>query len=191
MKLLLAEDYHLTPWKNGGGVTREVAACYPQGGDGQDFLWRVSIATVAGNGPFSHFAGIDRTIAVLDGGAMVLAGANGGVILSAQSEPYAFPGERAIHATVEEPTTDLNAMTRRGACAHRMERVRFDGSVMVLADAGTTILVFNSAVTVATPRQSLAVRRFDALVDIEPGTSLRLTADGQGEVLIIRFLEDA
>jgi hypothetical protein len=55
VKLLLAEDYHLVPWKNGGGVTREVAACYPQGGDGQDFLWRVSIATVAGNGPFSHF----------------------------------------------------------------------------------------------------------------------------------------
>jgi hypothetical protein len=61
-----------------------------------------------------------------------------------------------------------------------MERVRFDGSVTVFADAGTTILVFNSAVTVEMPRQSLTASRFDALVDIEPGTSLSLTADGQG-----------
>lgn len=189
MKLLSAKDYRLVPWKNGGGVTREVTACYPP--EGTDFLWRVSIATVDGSGPFSHFAGIDRSIAVLDGGTMELTGAHGGVTLSARTQPYAFPGEWTIHATVGQATTDLNAMSRRGACAHRMERLRFDRHALLPVEAEGMVLVCNTAITVATPQQSLAASRFDTLVNIAPGTSLHLTAEGQGEVLMIRFFPES
>ncbi|MEC4600651.1 HutD family protein, partial [Burkholderia vietnamiensis] len=43
-----------SPWKNGGGVTREIAA-YPPGAALDAFAWRVSVADVGAGGPFSRF----------------------------------------------------------------------------------------------------------------------------------------
>ena len=54
------------PWKNGGGVTREIV-CSPPGAGMEGFDWRVSIATIDKPGPFSAFAGVDRVIMLLDG----------------------------------------------------------------------------------------------------------------------------
>ena len=50
-RLLRAAERRAEPWKNGGGVTREVAACGAEVETG-DFDWRVSIAEVAAPGPF-------------------------------------------------------------------------------------------------------------------------------------------
>ena len=50
-----------TPWKNGGGTTQEIAG-WPAGAGLDAFGWRVSIACIAASGPFSVFAGIDRSI---------------------------------------------------------------------------------------------------------------------------------
>ena len=49
----------VTPWKNGGGLTREVAA-FPANASMADFDWRISIADVAAAGPFSRFENVDR-----------------------------------------------------------------------------------------------------------------------------------
>ncbi len=60
-----------TPWKNGGGTTREIAVRPP--GAGMDaFAWRVSVADIVADGPFSAFPGIDRQIALLDGAGVHL-----------------------------------------------------------------------------------------------------------------------
>jgi uncharacterized protein len=59
----------LVAWRNGGGVTREVAVA---GSGGQDFEWRISIADVNAAGPFSAFPGIERIITLLDGERMDL-----------------------------------------------------------------------------------------------------------------------
>src|SRR5665647_2813187 len=53
------------PWRNGGGVTREVVAS--GGSDPQDFDWRISIADVSQSGPFSAFPGVDRVITLVEG----------------------------------------------------------------------------------------------------------------------------
>jgi environmental stress-induced protein Ves len=45
-------------WKNGGGTTREVVT-QPPGAAFDEFNWRVSIATIASDGPFSTFPGVD------------------------------------------------------------------------------------------------------------------------------------
>jgi len=63
VSLIRGADLVASPWKNGGGVTREVAA-FPEGAALDAFVWRVSVADVAQAGPFSRFAGIDRTLAV-------------------------------------------------------------------------------------------------------------------------------
>ncbi|MEG1056294.1 MAG: HutD family protein, partial [Janthinobacterium sp.] len=53
-----------SPWKNGGGSTREIV-CFPPGAGMDSFAWRISVATISQAGPFSAFAGIDRQIMLL------------------------------------------------------------------------------------------------------------------------------
>jgi environmental stress-induced protein Ves len=123
VQFLRAKDHKLVPWKNGGGVTREIAV-YVDGTEYADFLWRVSIATVDRDGPFSRFEGIDRTIAVLQGAGMILKSDDDEARLTPESQPFAFRGETPIDASViDGETTDLNAMTRRGYFNHFMERL--------------------------------------------------------------------
>ena len=104
-----------TPWKNGGGVTREIA-CWPQGAGMDDFQWRLSIATIAASGPFSAFPGVDRIIALLDGPGVRLASRDGAIdhALNRPLEPFSFPGEAAIDSTVlGDASSDFNVMARR------------------------------------------------------------------------------
>ncbi|CAB3752768.1 Protein Ves [Paraburkholderia solisilvae] len=69
--LIRAADLLAAPWKNGGGVTREIAA-YPHAAGYDTFIWRVSLADVEQAGPFSRFAGVDRTLVLLSGAGMLL-----------------------------------------------------------------------------------------------------------------------
>lgn len=106
------------PWKNGGGVTREIAA-WPPGAGMDAFQWRVSVADIAADGPFSAFPGIDRQIALLDGAGVRLLSDDGSFDhrLDTVGEPFAFAGERGVQATLlDGATRDFNVMTRRGAC---------------------------------------------------------------------------
>jgi hypothetical protein len=57
------------PWRNGGGVMREVVA-WRSGSWGFD--WRISIADVNAAGPFSAFPGVDRIIILVEGKRMDL-----------------------------------------------------------------------------------------------------------------------
>jgi len=52
----------VTPWKNGAGETREIVSIPSADAP---FLWRASIATLAQDGPFSLFPGVDRVIMLL------------------------------------------------------------------------------------------------------------------------------
>lgn len=105
-----------TPWKNGGGSTREIA-CWPPGATLGDFGWRVSIASIAAAGPFSVFAGVDRSIMLLDGDGVRLQSADGGIDhrLDTPCQPFAFSGDTAIDCTLlGGASSDFNVMTRRG-----------------------------------------------------------------------------
>ena len=53
---VLLSDVKASPWKNGGGVTREIAKGAAAGPD-DDWGWRISIAEVERDGPFSTFPG--------------------------------------------------------------------------------------------------------------------------------------
>ena len=71
-------NFKQMPWKNGLGVTTELAKrCWPA--DAEAFAWRVSRAAVASDGAFSAFPGVDRTLLVLPGGGpgLILRVANG------------------------------------------------------------------------------------------------------------------
>lgn len=108
-------DLPATPWKNGGGSTREIV-CRPQGAGMDGFDWRVSIATIAQPGPFSAFPGVDRLIMLLDGDGVHLHSSSGiNHRLDQTHAPFAFAGDVALDCTLlGGPSTDFNVMTRRG-----------------------------------------------------------------------------
>jgi environmental stress-induced protein Ves len=105
-----------TPWKNGQGTTLELA-CEPTGAGTGDFGWRVSIAAVAADAPFSAFDGVDRSITLLAGEGMRLLAPEGGLIhdLDKPLQPFSFSGELPLRAVLRGGRCeDFNVMTRRG-----------------------------------------------------------------------------
>ena len=98
------------PWKNGGGVTMEIFASPPSG----DFAWRVSIATVNADGPFSIFAGYERHIMTLSGEGMVLDIEGRGKFNLEPLKPFSFSGDAQVHGSLlQGPAQDFNLMVRR------------------------------------------------------------------------------
>ncbi|MDA7419063.1 HutD family protein [Xenophilus arseniciresistens] len=114
-----------TPWKNGGGSTREIA-CWPQGAGFEGFDWRVSIATIAASGPFSRFAGVDRIITLLDGPGVHMQGEGVDHRLDTPLAPFAFSGDVAIEGTLLGGVgcSDFNVMTRRGRLRAQVQVLR-------------------------------------------------------------------
>lgn len=91
MRILRASEYKTMPWKNGGGVTVEIAI-HPPGASVDAFDWRVSMATVAQDGPFSSFPGVDRTLAIIEGNGLALAiSGHEPVALTTKSTPCPLP----------------------------------------------------------------------------------------------------
>ena len=117
VRLLTPADYRTMPWKNGSGRTTEIAA-YPSGAGLDTFLWRVSLADVGCDGPFSSFPGIERTIVLLEGAGMRLHGGVRATELTTPFEPHTFSGDVAVDCRlIAGPVRDFNAMFRRGrAC---------------------------------------------------------------------------
>lgn len=123
------------PWKNGGGVTVEIAA-HPDCADLDDFVWRVSIAEVGRDGPFSRFPGVDRTLVLLEGAGMRLAGPGIEPIEVTADAPIAFAGEAVVDcALLAGPVRDLNLMVRRATAEGAVEVIRGDARTLPAADA--------------------------------------------------------
>lgn len=123
MHILHARDFAVQPWKNGGGMTTEIAA-HPAGAGFDTFEWRISMARVAVAGPFSMFPGIDRSLALIEGAGITLdVEGRGSIELAPGSHPAVFPGDVPVSATLKDgPIVDLNVMTRRGRWRHLLSR---------------------------------------------------------------------
>ena len=139
MRVLRAADRTPTPWKNGGGVTREVAI-WPPTAVLDAFDWRISIADVSRGGPFSAFPGVDRVLTVIEGSGLELAVEGLAAVTLDAAVPFAFPGDVACAATLHQgPVRDLNLMVRRGAYGTRVRRV--DGPAIIDGAAETTFVL--------------------------------------------------
>ena len=129
------------PWKNGGGEPLELAIA-PAGAGLEDFAWRISSARVGAAGPFSAFAGVDRSLALLSGAGLRLQRGNGRIEeLHAGGAVATFAGEEAITAVLLDGAVgDLNLMTRRGAWRHRLVPLPLHGQQEVENDAEVMLL---------------------------------------------------
>ncbi len=170
--ILKAENHRRMPWKNGAGVTVEIAV-HPQGASVDDFDWRVSMATVASDGPFSRFPGIDRTLSVLQGDGIVLTVDGRETRLTRDSASFAFAADAEASARlIAAPITDLNVMTRRGRFAHRVERLVLDGA-RTLDPVPSLVFCAEGAATVGTQQ----LHTGDCAVVSQPGP---LPIEGRG-----------
>jgi uncharacterized protein len=156
-----------TPWKNGGGSTTEIAIS-PAGAGFEDFDWRISLATISSDGPFSVFPGIDRTLALVDGpGVHLEFDGDRRFILSDEDPVFEFRGESEVDATLNgEPTTDFNVMTRRASCHHRLGRRTLEGKSEFAPRGDVTILFLaeGEGLSVSSDSERLGMVRYDAVV---------------------------
>ena len=107
-------------WRNGGGVTRDVAV-YPPGAGDADFLWRVSIATIAKQGAFSLWPDVDRMFKVLSGQVRLSIDGATAQAVTADGPVVAFAGEAEVWGEpVGGECTVLNIMTARGRAHSRI-----------------------------------------------------------------------
>ena len=189
MRLLRAENHRRMPWKNGGGVTTEIAI-HPDGAALDAFDWRLSMAQVAADGPFSIFPGIDRVLAVLDGEGLSLAIAGAEAIdLTQASNPLAFAADVPVHGTLAGgPVTDLNLMVRRGT-THSMRRLVVEPGRSTLALDSTWTILFShdGGLAVETGDGSLELGPMDALVVGPASLPLRLAASRIARLFVIQI----
>lgn len=191
MRILRASDHRVMPWKNGGGSTTEIAVA-PDGAGIDAFDWRISMAVVAGDGPFSVFPGVDRTLSILDGAGLVLHGTGAGPVrLDRTSAPFAFPADLAVSANlVAGPITDLNVMTRRGRYRDRTRRLAGERAVSVDCSGSLALLLAETPCRVALDgADPVALGRRDAILfDAADARRLTVTADGPVEAYLVELL---
>lgn len=173
LELLRAASRTPVPWRNGGGLTREIAI-YPLDSDLQSFDWRVSIADIRAAGPFSQFPGVDRQMKVISGRLSLAVDGDPAVTLTAESDAVAFSGEVPVYAEpLGAPVTDLNIMTRRSRCSARLRRKSTSESPVLELRANTTLLVALTDLIVRREGAELVLGELDALrIERGPGCTI-------------------
>lgn len=163
------------PWKNGGGLTREVASCA--------HAWRVSIADIDCDGPFSRFEGVDRLLMVLDGAGMTLRGVG---VLGA-FDVARFTGEAPVTAHLANgPVRVFNLMTYRGAARASVDIVRAPGRRTFAADTAL-LLCAQGSVEVRADPACIALTPLDTL-RIDRANPVEIAIQGDG-VLVCTSLD--
>ncbi|MFZ3155798.1 HutD family protein [Pseudomonas sp.] len=178
------------PWKNGKGVTLELAIA-PPGAGLDDFDWRISSARVAGAGPFSHFPGIDRSLGLLSGAGMRLhLPEQPSLRLDIHNPVLSFTGELDVQAELlDGPVQDFNLMSRRSHWQHRLQYLELQGQQWLDSSAVLFIYCCSSA--------GLTCTRVDsAPIGLNAGQGLlledevgpwRLTSQGRSGLYLARL----
>ncbi len=107
--VIALSDVAAVPWRNGGGITRELLR-WP---DAENWLWRISVAEVASDGAFSHFASVQRWLAILTGTGVRLTMPDHTIELTPSSNVLTFAGATPVQCNLlQGPVQDLNFMLR-------------------------------------------------------------------------------
>lgn len=135
-RVIPANEYRRVRWKNGTGWTREIARMP----DREDWDWRLSIAEIEQDGPFSVFPGIDRELVLIRGNGLRLRFEDGEVReLQPPHERIRFAGERVVSGELlDGPTHDFNLMWRCDAIAAELLHRPLVGPMLFFTEPGTS-----------------------------------------------------
>lgn len=174
------------PWKNGAGWTSEILRVP----DCEDWRWRLSIAEIDADAPFSAFPGVERELVLLSGNGLRLRFDDGECReLLPPHDRFRFAGEReAFGELVNGPTRDFNLMWRRDAIDARLWHRPLVGTMVVFADAAETWVVHVLAghARFADGSGLGDLRTGDTAVLEGGGERRRFVLEGGGEVLLVR-----
>ncbi len=107
-----AHEHTAMPWANGRGVSYEVARENDESGE---WKWRLAIAPIVEDGPFSVLTGVHRELTLLEGEGLVLT-IDGNMVMCRRGEVVDFSGDAHTHAALTKgPVVDLNVMSRAGS----------------------------------------------------------------------------
>lgn len=120
IRRLPASGFRRTPWKNGGGVTIDIAGSYRPGaepGGWAGVTWRFGRTRIERPAPFSDLSGLDRVLVVVDGRGLTLQGDDGRVLDAREPlRPVRFAGERPLASALDAgPVGVLNLMGDRAS----------------------------------------------------------------------------
>jgi len=132
IRLLQPEDYRSMPWKNGLGLTTEIAVSPMHAGfEGNASDWRVSIAKVEKDCEFSRFPGYDRSIMLIEGAGMELNfDSTPSQRIDQHHVPFKFKGESQTYCRLLDGLVrDFNVMSARGKFKHVCKVLASPGSI--------------------------------------------------------------
>ncbi len=174
-------------WRNGAGWTRAIHA-EPDTPD--DWAWRLSVAEIEADGPYSRFDGIEREQVLLSGDGLRLDFADGAShMLLPPHQSLRFAGERVVSATrIDGRVEVFNLMWRRDAVGVQLWRRPLVGAMVLFVDPGITWAVhllggharFGGAATAALAAGDTALLGSD-------GRRTRHVIEGGGEALLARI----
>jgi environmental stress-induced protein Ves len=189
--LIPANEYRRERWKNGLGWTREITR-WPD--DMPTWDWRLSIAEVDKDGPFSAFSDVERELVLLSGEGMRLHFDDGQTVaLLPPHDRHRFAGERALRAElIAGPTQDFNLMWRRDRVDATLLHRPLVGPMLFFAEPGVrwAIYVLSGRALFKNQRQPTLLEQGDtALIEPRPGGENRVVLEGGGELLLVRIAE--
>lgn len=185
-RVIPSYEYRRTRWRNGAGWTREIHA-EPAG---EDWTWRLSIAEIAANAPFSTFPGVDRELVLLSGEGVRLHVDGEAIDVLPPYGRHRFPGEAQVHGElIAGPTTDFNLMWRRDRVGAELWRRPLVGAMVVFAEPGQTWIVhmLSGQARFADGSGLPALAMADTAILAAGDARLRHVLDGAGEALLIRL----
>ncbi len=135
LTLLRASDYRRVRWKNDGGWTTEIAREPADASD--DFRWRISIADIESDGPFSTFPGVVRDLLLLSGNGIELDIDDASPLrLTERFQRVRFGGDARVECRlVAGPTRDFNVMARQDTVRADVMARPLVGSMVLFAEA--------------------------------------------------------
>jgi len=187
-RVIPANEYRRERWRNGLGWTREIHA--EPVAKGEAWTWRLSIAEIERDAPFSEFPGVDRELVLLSGNGLRLRFEDGeDALLEPPHGRLRFSGERAVTGLlVDGPTQDFNLMWRRDQVDARLWHRPLVGPMVIFAEPQTRWVVHLIAGQARFADDSgLPPLAAGDTALLEAGaTRLRHVLDGGGEALLIR-----
>jgi environmental stress-induced protein Ves len=164
------EGFRRTPWKNGGGVTIDIADAYREGaapGSWEGMIWRFGRTSIVAPGPFSDLTGYERLQLVIAGSGLVLETPAGEIDLRSSFKPVRYDGGTPIVSRLENGPVDVvNLIADRALC-------EID---LIVATTGQNAVLSAGSHVIYAPENAFTGSCDGKPVRIEPGHALLIKA---------------
>ncbi len=139
------------PWANGRGTSYEIASDRSEAGE---WTWRLAMAPVNEDGPFSRIECVNRSLAVVEGAGMLLS-VDRKKLQCLPMQVVRFRGDAVTEAALTDgPIMDINLMVRRKEA---------EGEMAMVSDAG----LLNGVSIVVAVGGSAQVKSGDSIIELE------------------------